>query len=1757
MTSKKSLCVFWSKLHLTPHFSKQLGPEFIFQKQLNFCKMKKLLLSLSILLSLCFTNYAQQQLDLHCGQIVGTCFSGFDASWNFDPNGHVMGVMDVRDKSSAPLGSNWIPAMQSLPNWDANRMGQIFGLAVDNNYNIFVTATKVYGNYPFGSAGGGGIYKIDASTGAVSDFVTTGSGAMQIPNSGVGLGNIAYDKDTDNFFVTNLEDGKIYRVSPSGVVSSLFDPFVADSGSPGFAPLGERIWGIAVFNSRIYFSVWTEDMGRPSTPNQNRIYSVGIDGSGNFLPGVTCEIIMPDHSSNYSNPVSDIAFSTDGKMLVAERTMLNDMQTSAHQSRIFEFEANSPAFPTHCNPIWSAGKQIHIGQLANGENSAGGIDYNYQDYDPSLDSLVGCDSLIWGSGDALTFGAGNFCYGFAGMPSAGNTFGGGPTGNMTTSFYVDADGNLADQAKTMIGDVEAFKCDCAKPCTKNPDTKTFSAIIDSDNSNSSQNDRGFSGIQDQQTDEYLICGDSYAFFNQDVFVNVLDNIGNASASMICHRGDREEGARWMNEAVVPSNQLPGGGYFYTGSTGKYPERDLFFKATDKMGNLVSATIYDPQNRGDEIGHNVIQNQQGGFVAVGQRTNQNGQLSAYAVGLDPAMNTTWVNEYNLDGFAWSVVEIPYQISPAIDVVYAVTGMSRERVFVMLINGSDGTIVPWMPVLTYDLDFNPGTNEVGHSIEVDPNGALVVTGSANKNNLGQGIEENQLFILRIPAANIMPGSGTMGMLDLMVFYDIPSSKNEIARHIITHDDQYTVTGRAYSQIDPQTQGETGEAFMMTVRNNGALLWINDYTDPNYVGTKGERVERTKDGGYYMTGSIWQEQIPGVINQSYNKFAVKTDQMGKLNDCDCCAPNEVNIKDTQWQFEPRQIEVREEPIPEFAEFQIQEVPIKESFCDQYCPPEPCDIVTTHTIDTTIDTCCVVSLDLVNTSGGVYFINVEVMSPVTFDVGTINPAFPLQIVGGSTNANNIYIESNPAGNPIPLGVLNDYVTFCYEGVSTSQLLLITYYDQFGNLIPDCRDFIQTECEVEDNPDDCVMVMIDSIKCDSIYENKFKMYFRVTNKSPGQTMGEINFTALNPAILLPPNHNITPSIGYNVTSTTQCIDIVSPGPFPTDVFLTYTMTDVTNSFCCSNQDTLQIELPNCCSPCDEPQDQWVHVSQTSTNGDSCCHSLDIFNPCDFTLTKIQTEIVTPGVTFSSASVGGGFGGSWTVSGGSLIKDYIPNTIPAPSGNYNDLIEFCLDNPTNAIPQEVLVHYYISDGMGGDSILCTERLFFECEPNDEECLDVVHHTVFCDKETGRYYLDFWVENVSPGFIADRLEVTVAAPYNLQYNVTPSIFNPITLNPGDTYCDVVEIIGFPTPAAGDYLEVEFQIHKNQPYDCCEEKEKIGFTLPECCEDDAQGACCDDLAVDKKRIQGCCFETELTNFYSSNVQQVLACILTPNRQFTGVVPQGSYNTVAGPTTINVTHPGQIPFGTSTAYDFCIQNTGPVIPWWGYSTVIEYKWIETINNQSVIVCQDTVRYRCGGLIDIQLDPAICMDDVIQVSDLGDACVNVSTLPDEGNDRKVGVVIDIQNPDVQITDVVSNGPANWADPVVEDGMIFIDFNQQGPPNDQITSIIDICFSEIPEDGIDLNVHWIEADNAGNLSQCMVGNVVYDCVDEGDVNGPSIETGVYHFDELLFSNGTIIPNQDVKFKAGSAVQLDEGFEIKSNSLLEIDIEDCLNVIEN
>lgn len=394
------------------------------------------------------------------GHLVGTCYSGTN------PGGFVVGLYDVRLAALQTPNQNWIPPMSHGPtnNWTAANLGEVFGVDFDAAGNIYVTATKVYSSSapPGGPGGAGAVYRIDGVTGAISNFVTTLPtpcgpvvGTTTLPNSGVGLGNIAHDPVNNQFFVTNFEDGKIYRISAAGVVLSAFDPFAADACVAGTVPLGERVWGVNVYNSRVYFARWREDQGpgHYSSGTYNEIWSVALSG-GDFFGTATLEIQIPNLGANqYSNPVSDIAFSAAGKMLLAERSMYGEandpLYPSAHQSRLLEYVLVSG--------VWvPSGANFSVGFFS-GDNSAGGCDYGYGAYNPQTRLPEKCDSTVWVSADALHYnGFNDNIYGWGMLPASG--------GDTAVTVMVDADGDTLGVDKLQIGDLEVYKS-----CESTPD----------------------------------------------------------------------------------------------------------------------------------------------------------------------------------------------------------------------------------------------------------------------------------------------------------------------------------------------------------------------------------------------------------------------------------------------------------------------------------------------------------------------------------------------------------------------------------------------------------------------------------------------------------------------------------------------------------------------------------------------------------------------------------------------------------------------------------------------------------------------------------------------------------------------------------------------------------------------------------------------------------------------------------------------------------------------------------------------------------------------------------------------------------------------------------------------------------------------------------------------------------------------------------------------------------------------------------------
>ncbi len=481
------------------------------------------------------------------GWAAVTCFSGFlSLGSSTITDGFVFGLINLHGPAPA-FGTNWAAPMYHGPAsspWTASTMGQVFGIAIDNQKNVYLAATSsyisnvylkqanpIYNNLvtafnaqslAFGPAGSGGIYKIDKNSGVVTTLISTVPNTIApsavlntstLPNGNgtsvrPGLGNLTYDGTHNFLFVTNMEDGVIYRINlnpTTPIVDAFYDPqapanpfpFCQNPAMPpantslGFAPLGKRLWGIGynAKDNRLYYAVWMEDVGSFAGSTSNIIRSIGLTPSGNFKPSSDDkpEILMPIYrtddlapshqTDSFSCPVSDIEFSTTGDMLVGECSIFDNTNRTAHYSRVFKFTGASTSwsrqqifvgsaigigsqFPTNAGAIGVPYLPLQTNGLSI-SNSSGGVDFGYRGYDTTSRQPLNCDSTLAMNGDILAnpspFG---YIYGLQLTPSVGNID--IPNNVQSTGLFVDFNGVGGTQDKFIVADVDIFRDSCGK-----------------------------------------------------------------------------------------------------------------------------------------------------------------------------------------------------------------------------------------------------------------------------------------------------------------------------------------------------------------------------------------------------------------------------------------------------------------------------------------------------------------------------------------------------------------------------------------------------------------------------------------------------------------------------------------------------------------------------------------------------------------------------------------------------------------------------------------------------------------------------------------------------------------------------------------------------------------------------------------------------------------------------------------------------------------------------------------------------------------------------------------------------------------------------------------------------------------------------------------------------------------------------------------------------------------------------------------------
>lgn len=424
-------------------------------ESLFFTGLKLVLITLVFSMSFsCSEESCDYKNELACDfSQENTEYSGFTVTTNYDEvsSSSIGAIYNTQLNSNAPAGDDWATTTLSTQvtsispsNWTRDDIGQVFGIAIDNAANIYLAASDIYSynGYSSSNAIPAAIYKCIAPTfNAVPILSLPNSGG-----SGNGIGNIAYDKINDQLFATNLEDGKIYRITSVSGVPSLeaiaFDPWAIDNGVVGIERQEEQVWGIGVNYENGSVKVYFPRIATGAN-SERSIYSITLNSDGSFP--TTTEVLEVSSIPGTQLRISDIAFSSaTNQMLIAERT-------AAHNSKVMSYNKSG---------VWSFNTQYFVGANAgaDGENSAGGVDFYPTERNGDISAF--CDESFWATGNYMNTRDPNLnlVYGIQGIDYSGNNSYSttAPNANQDTDVFIDFDGLDGVSTKGTLGDVEVF-----------------------------------------------------------------------------------------------------------------------------------------------------------------------------------------------------------------------------------------------------------------------------------------------------------------------------------------------------------------------------------------------------------------------------------------------------------------------------------------------------------------------------------------------------------------------------------------------------------------------------------------------------------------------------------------------------------------------------------------------------------------------------------------------------------------------------------------------------------------------------------------------------------------------------------------------------------------------------------------------------------------------------------------------------------------------------------------------------------------------------------------------------------------------------------------------------------------------------------------------------------------------------------------------------------------------------------------------------
>ena len=445
-----------------------------------------------------------------------------------DPEGPAAQILSMRTLAGAPTGQLVHPAAKLKIK--AGQVGMVFAIALDDGRGqaapaVYLGASAAYGLHivdpngtgpgrpkrlktgkpgarwmegMFGLEAGGGpgsIWRVDGTTGQISLFAN-------LPvNSGPGIGDIVVDAKSGQVFVSDLDNGLIYRLAANGTVVDSFDHGLSGRPAKGLAPviddgkraniedatfdttnpntwgftqIERRVGGMSIHGGRLYYAVH----------GGHQIWSVGLTDAGAFAGDARWELDVTGLAG--PGPITDMLFDGEGHMLLAQRGAQKgsydfSVYAEPQKSDVMRFRRESPDDPATPS-LWVAERESYaIGTTPDHRFADGGIALGYRHDGQGALRAGTCGSTLWSTGSRLRTSSDPA----AGVPSSIDVHGlQGNDAQLTRpqnvppvqSYFADYDAMFGDAEKAgHVGDVEIWQ-PCGGPDFAVPQGQGFELL---------------------------------------------------------------------------------------------------------------------------------------------------------------------------------------------------------------------------------------------------------------------------------------------------------------------------------------------------------------------------------------------------------------------------------------------------------------------------------------------------------------------------------------------------------------------------------------------------------------------------------------------------------------------------------------------------------------------------------------------------------------------------------------------------------------------------------------------------------------------------------------------------------------------------------------------------------------------------------------------------------------------------------------------------------------------------------------------------------------------------------------------------------------------------------------------------------------------------------------------------------------------------------------------------------------------------------